>query len=122
MSLFDKGIVMPQKIAAAIGMKPHKFRKHMEESKAMDFMSTLTPPMVEETAQMLKVNPALGAMPTSPSTKPKPSSKSKGKEGAPRKKPSELSEEGQETRDNATNVGRGGKSFAEEEEINDDTN
>ena len=105
MDLFDKGIVMPQKIAAAIGMKPAHLRKHMEEAKANNFMSLLTPPSVEQQKQLLKVNPALGKMPTStPAT-----ADTKAKRGRPRKSTSELGEEGQNTRDGASNVGRGGK-------------
>jgi hypothetical protein len=37
-TLFDKGIILPQKIAAAVGMKPAELRKQMEEASAMDFM------------------------------------------------------------------------------------
>jgi len=105
MDLFDKGIVMPQKIAAAIGMKPAHFRKHMEEAKATNFMSLLTPPSVEQQKQLLKVNPALGKMPTSTPT----TTDTKAKRGRPRKSTAELGEEGQNTRDGASNVGRGGK-------------
>ena len=110
MDLFDKGIIMPQKIAAALGMKPAHLRKHMEEAKANGFMSLLTPPSVEEQKQLLKVNPALGAMPASKSTtSDKPTSSSSSKRGRPRKSTAEIGEEGQNTRDEASNVGRGGK-------------
>jgi len=105
MDLFDKGIVMPQKIAAAIGMKPAHLRKHMEESKASNFMALLTPPSVEQQKQLLKVNPALGKMPASTP----PTDEKKARRGRPRKSTSELGEEGQNTRDGASNVGRGGK-------------
>jgi len=44
MKMFDAGIILPQKIAAAIGMRPYQMRRHMEESKAMGFMDMLTPP------------------------------------------------------------------------------
>ena len=47
MTLFNQGIVLPQKIAAAIGMKPSQFRKHMEEAVANNFIPSLTPPSVE---------------------------------------------------------------------------
>jgi hypothetical protein len=108
MTLFDKGMVLPQKIAAAIKMKPHHFIKHMQESKDMDFMSLLTPPMVQEAEQMIKVNPSLAAMPTAPgASAKKPASKKP--TGTPKKKLSELSDEGVETRTQGTNIARGGK-------------
>lgn len=113
MSLFDKGIILPQKISASVGMKPHQLRKMMEESKDYDFMSLLTPPLVEQSAQMLEVNPALGQMKT-PTAGAKPASKKS--EGAPRKKASQISDEGQDSRDAGSNIGRGGKTFEAEEE------
>lgn len=45
--LFDKGVILYQKIAAAHGMKPSQMRKYMEESAAMDFMGKLTPPAIQ---------------------------------------------------------------------------
>lgn len=56
MTLFDKGIVLPQKIAAAMGMKPAHLRKHMEEAAAMGFVSSLTPPSFEQQKELLKLN------------------------------------------------------------------
>jgi len=44
MGLFDKGMIMPQKIAASLGMKPRQFRKHLEEANSSDFMSLLMQP------------------------------------------------------------------------------
>jgi hypothetical protein len=120
MDLLDKGIVMPQKIAAALGMKPAQFRKHMEESDAMKFVELLRNPSYlqqikiaemaqegskelaeigqENSLEIAEVNKALSP-PTSPADK-----------GRPKKKISELGDEGVATRDGATNVGRGGKS------------
>jgi hypothetical protein len=108
MALFDKGIMLPQKIAASIGMKPAQFRKHMEESNAMGFIDMLTPPMVGQQRQMIEDNPSLAAM---PSTKigGSPSSSAKKTAGAPKKSTAKVGEEGQNTRDNAGNAGRGGK-------------
>jgi len=109
MELFDKGIVLPQKIAASLGMKPSDMRKHMEEANGTDFMSMLTNPsfiqqekIAKETAKAsLDAKLAGGATNT-------PSGKTATK-GRPRKKDSELSDEGDQTRSQGTNIGRGGK-------------
>jgi hypothetical protein len=63
---------------------------------------------------MLEVNPALGEMKASPASGAKPASKSSA--GAPRKKASQISDEGQNTRDSGANIGRGGKNFEAEDE------
>jgi hypothetical protein len=55
MTLFNVGIVLPQKIAAAIGMRPSQLRKHMEEAAATGFMSMLTPPALEGQKQMAEI-------------------------------------------------------------------
>lgn len=117
MKLFDKGIILPQKIAAAMGMKPRELRRHMEEAEGTGFMNMLHPPMLE---QQLKVNeqqieaqeklqaqnPAPTAGATSKSTMLKEEGASRGR---PRKKASQLGDEGMKTREQASNVGRGGK-------------
>ena len=54
-NMFNLGIVLPQKIAAAIGMKPHELRKHMEESAANGFMGQLTPPSLEAQKTMAEI-------------------------------------------------------------------
>jgi len=109
MTLFAKGIVLPQKIAAALGMRPAQFRKHMEQAKSDDFMSLLTPPSVEEQKQLIKVNPALAAMPQSSTSTSKPKEDTEAKRGRPRKSSSKLGDEGRATRDQGTNIPRGGK-------------
>jgi hypothetical protein len=111
MDLFAQGIVMPQKIAAAIGMKPADFRKHMEEAAANDFMKTLTPPSVEQARQMLKYTPVKPDGSTGAKTVPQVDKKTgePKKKGRPLKPDSELDEEGVQTRTEGTNLGRGGK-------------
>lgn len=125
MELFDKGIVLPQKIAASIGMKPAELRRHMEESSAMGFMDMLTPPSFEQQKEMTQIEsenaekqaklnadlaPAVVKTPTSSTKKPasKPASKT-GETGRPRKKLSQLGDEGVTTRTQGTNISRGGK-------------
>jgi len=153
MGLFDKGIVMPQKIAAAIGMKPAQLRKHMEEAAAMGFMDKLTVPTLEgqkEIADMTitaqedatdkqikaqkesadkqikvqkeaaKLNQKVtttdkvtsgGGVKTATKSVSAPAVVAKPTEdkGRPKKKISELGEEGVQTRTEGTNIGRGGK-------------
>lgn len=89
MSLFDKGIVLPQKIAAALRMKPAELRKHMEEAKANDFMSMLTPPSLMQKKE-LEEETGKGA-------------------GRPQKEDSDLTDEGADTRATGANIARGGK-------------
>lgn len=86
--LIGMGIVLPQKIAAAVGMKPQDMMRQMEEAKALGFVDSLTPiSMAEE-----KLKASLEG----------------GKEGRPEKKDSSLSDGGAETRETGGNVGRGG--------------
>jgi hypothetical protein len=123
-TLFNQGIVLPQKIAAALGMRPAQLRKHMEEGKATGFMDMLTVPSVinqkavlEETNKNQKdiiektaeVNPP--AVPVTKTTAKAPTLEptQPAKRGAPRKKASEISDEGENTRTQGTNIGRGGK-------------
>lgn len=110
MNFFNQGVVLPQKMAAAMGMKPHHFRKHMEESKGQDFMSLLTPPSVEiqkRTIEMMP-EPVPGEV---GKTVPKVDAKTgeQVKRGRPQKSASELGEEGMKSRETGTNVARGGK-------------
>lgn len=84
MSLANIGIVLPQKIAAAQGMKPQSLIRMMEESKATDFTDLLTP--------------IVSAFQQSGSQE----------NGRPKKSDSELSDEGAETRTTGTNISRGG--------------
>jgi len=55
MTLFNVGIILPQKISAAIGMKPHHFRKQMEEAQATGFMDLLTPPTLIAQKEMAEI-------------------------------------------------------------------
>ena len=82
--LMDKGIVLPQKIAAAVGMRPSELRRMMEESDANGFIEKLTP--IISSAQM------------SPDST-----------GRPKKSESDLGDAGAETRGAGSNLGRGGK-------------
>lgn len=85
MALADKGIVLPQKIAAARGMKPQTLIRMMEESKAMGFTDMLTP--ILSSFQM------------------------SGKDqtnGRPSKSDSELTDSGAETRSAGSNLEKGG--------------
>ena len=117
MNAFDNGIVMPQKIAAGLGMKPAELKRHMIESKATGFMDLLTPPALEiqketielqgEQAEKLADKQASLQPSTSTST-PTGDNGSSGKRGRPRKPDSEISEEGAQTRTEGTNIGRGG--------------
>jgi len=148
MGLFDKGIILYQKIAAAYSMKPSQMRKYMEEAQAMDFMSKLTPPAIElqkvtgdiqlqsqkelanvnakNQKDLAKVNaelapktpPVAGKAPkvagkqpakAPAAKKPVAAKATSGAKGRPKMKDSKISEEGLNTRSQATNVGRGGK-------------
>ena len=93
MSLIPHGIVMPQKIAAAIGMTPFAFIRQIEESKAMGFTDMLTP--IQTTFGAGAGNPIKG---TGKSVK----------EGRPKTDDGELSEGGESTRDSGANLERGG--------------
>jgi hypothetical protein len=133
MDLFDKGVVMPQKIAAAMGMKPAQLRKHMEESAATSFMDKLTVPAYLQQIKMQEMTQEAtmevteknqegaadladknqeAALETAKITKvnaPKPAATSAPTKGRPKKSDSEISDEGAATRAQGTNVGRGGK-------------
>lgn len=85
LTLADKGIVLPQKISAAIGMLPHVFERQLAEAKASGFVEKLTPILSSFNI-----------------------SKSDSVSGRPSKKSSDLSESGIETRGNASNVEQGG--------------
>ena len=142
MSLFDKGIVMPQKIAAALGMKPAHLRKHMEEAAAMGFVKSLTPPSFEQQKEMAQLNQdnALESQkiaqeaaeknqqiaadnqlkaqeqqaklkPATTGTSTKTGSSESKSAGRPKKKLSELGEEGMQTRTEGTNISRAKKPY-----------
>jgi hypothetical protein len=85
-NLMSQGIVLPQKIAAAVGMNPFAFKAQMEEAKAMGWVDDLTP--IIPAAQMSGSNPNVGR---------------------PSKNESDLSESGAETRDRGSNISKGSK-------------
>jgi hypothetical protein len=82
--LLPLGIVLPQKVAASIGLSPFEFERQLAEGRANKWVDKLTP--IISGAQM----PAEGA-------------------GAPTKPDSKIGDEGETTRANSRNVGRGGK-------------
>jgi hypothetical protein len=88
LKLADKGIVLPQKIAASIGMDIADFYRQLEDGQAMGFVDMLTP--------MLNVN----TMNTGDKTD---------KGGRERKSDNELTDSGEAGRDAGSNIGRGGK-------------
>ena len=83
MGMVERGIVLPQKIAAARGMKPHELIRMMTEAKAQGFVDMLTP--VSLASQQEKDT------------------------GRPKKKDSELNDSGVGTRGEAANIAKGGK-------------
>ena len=93
LSLLPFGVVMPQKIAAAMGMTPFAFMRQIEESKAMGFTDMLTP-----------IQRAMGGVAGGGSKGENSLSKS----GRPIKSDSELSDGGADTRSNGGNIEKGG--------------
>jgi len=88
MALANVGIVLPEKIAAAHGMAPQDLKRMMEKAKATKFT---------DLCSMLQ------------STFTQSAGSSGGEGGAPKKKDSELSESGSQTRASGANAGKGGK-------------
>lgn len=120
MTLFEKGIVLPQKIAASLRMKPSELRRHMEEAKAMGFMDMLTPPSLMQQKEMADLNAKISEKASSKASedamkiakvtaKAQPSEEGTDSAGRPKKKSTELTDEGADTQAGGTNVGRGGK-------------
>ena len=109
MSLFSEGIILPQKIAAAYGMKPHHFMAHMELAKAQNFVEKLTPPAVEAARQTQEFMPQPMNQPSNQNKDVSNKENKKNGAGRPKKSISEIGEEGMKTRETASNVGRGGK-------------
>ena len=85
MTLADKGIVLPQKIAASQGMLPHEFERQLAMARASGFVDKLTPILTSFT---LSKEDSKGGRPT---------------------KDGELSDSGQATRDSGSNIEKGGK-------------
>jgi len=127
MTVFNQGVILPQKIAAALGMKPHVLRRQMEESAAMDFVGMLTPPQLEAQMAMAEINGKLQMkmqeqaekskekveqqkLKTTAETEKKTTATGEpAKPGRPQKSVSEISEETEQTRTEGSNLGRGGK-------------
>lgn len=129
MSLFEKGIVMPQKIAAAMRMKPAELRKHMEEAKANGFMDLLTPPSFMQQKELAEMNIKATeknakmninaqkenvkvqqetAIKTAKTAQKTAEETAEGA-GRPQKKVTDLTDEGASTRAQGSNLGKGGK-------------
>ena len=103
MELFESGIVLPQKIAASIGMKPWKLRKQMEEAEANDFMSKITPPALEQQKRMMEM------MPDDMGSPQNPENDVKGEPGRPQSSIKDLGEEGVKTRETGQNIAKKGR-------------
>lgn len=84
-NLANIGIVLPQKFASALGMKPQDFYRMLEESKAIGFTDKLTP--------IISAFQQSGKAPN----------------GRPQKDESDLSDAGAATKENGGNLERGGK-------------
>jgi hypothetical protein len=84
-ALADKGIVLPQKFAAALGMMPQEMQRQMEEAKANGWVDLLTP--IVSSFNMPKESGA----------------------GRPQKKDGDLTTSGSDTRDAGSNLEKGGK-------------
>jgi len=83
--LANLGIVLPHKLAAAVGMSPKEFKAQMEEQNATDFIDMLTP---------------IGSGFQS-------SEDGDGEKGRPKKDSSDLSDSGAQNRGDGSNVAKG---------------
>jgi len=83
MLLLDKGIVLPQEIAASLGIEPQDFQRQLDEARASKFVDNLTP--------------IISAFQQSPNA------------GRPPKPESDLGDAGEQTKGDGSNIGRGGK-------------
>jgi hypothetical protein len=90
MTLLDKGIVLPHKIAASLGMSPQDFLRQLDEARANGFVDNLTP--IVSAFQMSGKGGETG------------------KAGRPQKSESDLGDSGEQTKSDGENIGRGGKS------------
>ena len=86
-------------------MKPSVMKKHMEEATATDFMGMLTNPAFMQQEKLAKANAQNNNI-AGDENKDDTTQKTKGR---PKKKDSEISDEGDQTRSQGTNIGRGGK-------------
>lgn len=85
-TLMQNGIVLPQKVSAAIGMRYTDFKRQLEEGRADGFVDKLTPILMAN--QMSAEN---------------------NKGGRPTKSASKLGDAGAQTQEQGSNIGRGGK-------------
>jgi hypothetical protein len=87
MGLMPQGIVLPQKIAASMGMNPFTFQRQLDEARSSGFVTNLTPIIsaFQQSASNTKDT------------------------GRPQKDESDLSGEGEQTRSDGGNVAKGGK-------------
>lgn len=109
--LFDKGIILPQKIAASMRMKPAELRRHMEEASAMGFVDMLTSPSFMQQKEMAEINAKTAEKNAKIAAENNQNQNPEGQEeaGRPRKSDAELTDEGAETRASGANIGKGGK-------------
>ena len=85
MTLMGNGIVLPQKVSAALGMGVFEFQRQLDEARANGWVENLTPAIAA--AQM----------------------SGDAKRGRPSKSDSDLSESGSQTHENGGNLTKGGK-------------
>lgn len=85
LKLATQGVVLPQKIAASIGMSPFTFQRQLEEARANGFVDNLTP--IIPGANLAESETI----------------------GRPQKSESELSDGGSQTREDGGNIEKGGK-------------
>jgi hypothetical protein len=81
----ELGIVLPQLIASAVGLKPQELYRMMEESKAMKFAEEMVTPIIPGAQRSLDNDPG----------------------GRPQKGENELTESGEQTRSTGGNINRG---------------
>lgn len=91
MTLADRGIVLPQKISAAIGMLPHIFERQLEEARVNGFTDKLTP--------LINSMETMGGKPVPGKT---------GEKGRPKVSDNNISDSGAQTREDGGNIEKGG--------------
>jgi hypothetical protein len=138
MTLYGQGIILPQKIAAAVGMKPFAFMKHLEMNNTYEFTSMLKFPLQEmqmeaqadsqdksleaqadsqekqlkqqtQQAKQQQAQQAQQAQQVQQPAQVKKTNTTNPKGGRPQKKDSDLSDSALETRDAGSNIAKGGK-------------
>jgi len=99
-TLMSNGIVLPHKVAAAIGMSPFEMQRNMDEAKAMGWVDALTP--IVAGFQMSGDDKEGGGEEKKPIKKA-------GEKGRPAKSDTKIGDAGAETRSTGANVSKGGK-------------